>query len=396
MEIFLRNGHNVPWISKTASIERFVLPWTVRQELWTESLRQEHSGISTDIMLFSDLGLSLTHHYSVYRGGLSHAAFRRDYMTRLCALLPTPPSMNGKPTSSPEAEQGATPRSKRRVHRPFRPVRVMSAAVGELPVLTIQDPADVFGASVIDCRPPVLPVSIPLRALSPTTIENARGASAFNPSRTEGQSIMDMDTNEITICRIVGFPWNDPGTDLEDELPTPASSPVQCTTPAVITGEAEGPQEFSDNFDLDLAKDVSVMPTMVSPILEVTEIAEYATPEVPTTETITESPGLELPQVTSWIPQYSPISTTGSMGGEDRPMSTVQSSPYLPMVTAAPPTGCPETLDQFLPIVTSPLVELSESSGREDTIKKAETEMSLVEGSGESPPVVGRQADQFG
>ena len=77
-------------------------------------------------------------------------------MTWLRAPLPTPPSMNGEPTSSPEAVQGATPRSKRRVHRLFRPVRVMSAAVGELPVLTLQDPADVVGASVIDCRPPVL------------------------------------------------------------------------------------------------------------------------------------------------------------------------------------------------------------------------------------------------
>ena len=226
-------------------------------------------------------------------------------MTRLRALLPTPPSMNGEPASSPESVRGATPRSKR------RPVRVMSAAVGELPVLTIQDPADVVGASVIDCRPPVIPVSIPLGALSPTTIENVRGASAFNPSHTEGQSIMDMDTNEIT---------NDPGTDLEDELPTPASSPVKCTTPAVMTDESGGPQEFRDTFDLDLAKvllDVSVIPTMVSPILERTEIADYAAPEVPTIDTIAESPGSALPQMTSWIPRYSPISMTASVGGED-------------------------------------------------------------------------------
>ena len=111
MEHF-RNGHDVPWISRIASIERFVPPWTVRRELWTELLRQEHSGISTDIMLFSDLGLSLTHHYRVYRGGLPHAAFRGDYLTRLRALLPTPPSTNGEPASSPESVRGATPRSK--------------------------------------------------------------------------------------------------------------------------------------------------------------------------------------------------------------------------------------------------------------------------------------------
>ena len=41
---------------------------------------------------------------------------------------------------------------------------------------------------------------------------------------------------------------------MEDELPTPASSPVQCTTPAVMPVEPGDPQELGDNFDLDLAK----------------------------------------------------------------------------------------------------------------------------------------------
>ena len=184
-------------------------------------MRLEHSGISTDILLFSELGLSLTHHYRVYRGGLPHAAFRSDYMARLRALLLTPRSTTGEPASPPETGRGATPRSAKRSHRLSRPVRLMSEAVGELPLLTVQNPADMVGATVIDCRPPGLPVSIPLSALNPGTLENARGTSGFNPSRGEGQSIMDMDTNEITINRIVGFPWNDPGTDVEDELLTP-------------------------------------------------------------------------------------------------------------------------------------------------------------------------------
>ena len=34
----LRNGHDAPWISKTASIEKYTPPWTVRRELWTDSL----------------------------------------------------------------------------------------------------------------------------------------------------------------------------------------------------------------------------------------------------------------------------------------------------------------------------------------------------------------------
>ena len=293
----LRNGHDVPWISKTDSIERFAPPSTVRRELWTESMRLEHSGISTDILLFSELGLSLTHHYRVYQGGLPHTAFRTDYMALLRALLPTPRSTTGEPASPPETGRGATPRSARRSHRPSRPVRVMSEAVGELTLLTVQNPSDMVGESVIDCPPPGLPVSIPLSELSPGTLENARGTSGFNPSRGEGQSIMDMDTNEIT-DRIVGLPWNDPGTDVEDELPTPASSTVQCTTPAVMPVEPGDPQELGDNFDLDLAKvllDVSVMPTMISPIEDsivssTTEVAEYAAPEIPTVETVTESP----------------------------------------------------------------------------------------------------------
>ena len=130
--------------------------------------------------------------------------------------------------------------------------------------------------------------------------------------------IVSQNARLITINRIVGFPWNDPGTDVEDELPTPASSPVQCTIPAVMTGESGGPQELRDNFDLDLAKvllDISVMPTMVfliedSVVIETTDIAEYAAPEDPTIETVTESPGFAVPQesgiVTGWVPRYSP------------------------------------------------------------------------------------------
>ena len=75
----LRSGHDAPWISKTASIEKYAPPWTVRRELWTDSLRVEHSGISTDMLLFSEVGLSLTQHYRVYKGGLPHAVFRTTW-----------------------------------------------------------------------------------------------------------------------------------------------------------------------------------------------------------------------------------------------------------------------------------------------------------------------------
>ena len=93
----LWNGHDVPWISKTASIEKYAPPWTVRR-----ALRVEHSGISTDILLFSELGLLLTEHYRAYRGGLPHAVFRTDYIERLRALLPPSRRPEGETASPPE------------------------------------------------------------------------------------------------------------------------------------------------------------------------------------------------------------------------------------------------------------------------------------------------------
>ena len=236
-------------------------------------------------------------------------------------------------------------------------------------------------------------------SFEPQNCRECEGDQWVQPLSHRRKSLMDMDTNEITINRIVGFPWNDPGTDVEDELPTPASSPVQCTTPAVMTGESGGPQELGDNFDLDLAR-VLVSPIEDSVVIETTEVAEYAAPEAPTIETVTESPGFSVPQesgiVTGWVPRYSPISMTSSVGGEARPMSTVQSSPYIPAVMAAPPPSCTETLDQFLPNLPSPLGVPSQSPGREDTTKEPETEVFVVEASTESPSAMGRQADQVG
>ena len=77
-------------------------------------------------------------------------------------------------------------------------------------------------------------------------------------------------------------------------------------------------------------------------------------------------------------------------------MSTVQPSPYLPPVMAAPPAGCTETLDQFLPNMPSPLGESSQYPGQEDMTGEPETEVFVVEASTESSSAMGRQADQVG
>ena len=161
-------GHDVPWEVKSASLEHFLLPWTVRRQVWVDSLKPQHSGISTDVLLFSDIHLSLVHHYRIHKRGIPHVAFRKNYMSQLRALLPLPvvqpvdgvlsPASTGprplRPAGSAEFV-GKSPRTTHRAKRRVRPVRVMETSVGDLPVLTLQDPSDVQGAVVFDFRPPL-------------------------------------------------------------------------------------------------------------------------------------------------------------------------------------------------------------------------------------------------
>ena len=100
--------------------------------------------------------------------------------------------------------------------------------------------------------------------------------------------------------------------------------------------------------------------------------------------------------MTSWVPRYSPASMTSTVGGKARPTSTGQPSPYLPPVMAAPPAGCTEILDRFLPNMPSPLGESSQYPGQEEMTGEPETEVFVVEAPTESLPVIGRQADQVG
>ena len=164
-------AHDVPREIKSASLEKYLPPWTVPRQVWTDLLTPRHSGISTDLLLFRDIGLSLVLHYRVQKRGLPHIAFRRNYMSQLRALLPlpavlptagvSPDSPNSSsmcPAGSPDAVV-ASPRTSRRTVRRWRPVRVMESPMQNVPVLTVQDPLAAAGAVVLDCRPPLLPVS---------------------------------------------------------------------------------------------------------------------------------------------------------------------------------------------------------------------------------------------
>ena len=155
---------------------------------------------------------------------------------------------------------------------------------------------------MIDCRPPLLPVSIPLDGMSRPTISGARDCVSYFPPEETAKSIMNMDTNEITINNIVAFPWNDGGTDVEDELQTPAVSPSQIVVPDIPPAGTDDPFSRGESFDLELAKvicEVSVLPPLVMPLVEVVTsdcatVADYAPPAVPPVESVLEVPGCSI------------------------------------------------------------------------------------------------------
>ena len=145
----IRGAHNVPGEIKSASLEKYLPPWTVTRQVWTDSLMPRHSGISTDVLRFSDIGLSLVHHYRVHKRVLPHIAFRRNYLSQLRALLPLPtvlPTAGGSPDAtcssllcaagSPDVV-GASPRPSRRAIRRRQPIRIMESPVQNVPLLTV-------------------------------------------------------------------------------------------------------------------------------------------------------------------------------------------------------------------------------------------------------------------
>ena len=224
---------------------------------------------------------------------------------------------------------------------------------------------------MIDCRPSLLPVSIPLSGLSPETISGARDCVSYLPSEETGQSIMNMDTSEISINRIVGFAWNDAGTDVEDELPTPASSPNQIVVPAIPPAGTDDPFGRGESFDLELAKvicEVSVLPSLVTPLLEVetsecATVADYAPPAVPPVESVLESPDYTVPEDSgcSWMPDFVP----GSDGTNTNEGGFLQSlREPLPPLTGTPPTT------PMVAVISSPL-GTQNSGGCESTPVKS-------------------------
>ena len=271
----VRGAHNVPREIKKVSLETLFPPWTVTRQVYTDSLTSRHSGISNDVLLFSDIGLSLIHHYRVHKRGLPHVAFRRNYMSQLRALLPLPtvlPIEGGSPnptcSSLPCAVESpdvvcASPRPSRRTIGRRRPIRVMESPVQIAPRLTVQDPLAAAGAVVLDCRPPLLPGAMDVSGMDLAEIQSSTMASEADtvpPEREQsfgGRDLLSLICPELGVA-----PRIDPGTDLEDELLTPTNSPVAAD---------HGVAPLSALADVDIEQvfgDVGSLPAMATPVCD--------------------------------------------------------------------------------------------------------------------------------
>ena len=158
-----------------------------------------------------------------------------------------------------------SPRRTRRAKRRMRPVRVVEASVCDLPVLTLQNPSDVQGTVVYDCRPPFLPVSLDLSGIGPLSgLSTVVSASMVVPLREDGLMISGVGSNELVVPELGVAPLEFLGTDLEDELPTPDGS--------LSTGAAQpevGPAPRGVDLELVQALlEVGVLPSMGTPIVD--------------------------------------------------------------------------------------------------------------------------------
>ena len=194
----VRYAHRVPEEVKNVRLEKIIPLWTVTWKVYTESLTSHHSGISNDILLFSDIGLLLTHHYRVHKKGVPHVAFRKDYMSQLRAMLLLPAAQlaqRGSPEpdcsgleESPEAV-GSYHRPSRRAFARRRIPRVREISTRIAPHLTELDPLATAGAMVFDFRPQVLTGAMDLSGLELAEIcSTTRASAATSPPPEREQS----------------------------------------------------------------------------------------------------------------------------------------------------------------------------------------------------------------
>ena len=82
----IQKKHSVPDSIEAANLGRRFPHWTVTRAAWHRALKPQVSGVSTDVVmvvLFSEHGSSLVHHYRVFGRSAAHASLRGTFMTKL-------------------------------------------------------------------------------------------------------------------------------------------------------------------------------------------------------------------------------------------------------------------------------------------------------------------------
>ena len=236
-----RARHRIAWIMSGG---RMMYHGTLNLPVWRSlfprgrfsvKFGRIHSGISTDVLLFSDINLSLALHYRVHKRGLPHIAFQKDYLTCLRVFVSQAAARSRRDMVSPVQSgpvsmrhahstelNSELPWKTRRALRRMRPVRILEESVGvEPPTLTVQDASDLQGAIVYDCRPPILPVSLRLEDIGPLPLHRTVvSASLAAPPLEDFMAIGGASPEGVAIPELGVAPLVDPDTDLEDELPT--------------------------------------------------------------------------------------------------------------------------------------------------------------------------------
>ena len=254
------NGHNMPGEIRRVSLEMLFPPWTVTRQLYEESLSAKYSGISNDVLLFSELGLSLVHHYRIHRSGRPHAMFHGKYLAQLRALLPVktiaptaggPSGTTCPPVASTTSRTdglGATPRPPRRRQQKQKQFRDTPDQIA--PRLMEQDPLMAAGAVVFDCCPALLRVSVDVSGIDMRAAWSAisPAESVLVPPEPEQQfgggggaaDLFDYISPELDVAQLP-----DSGTDLVDELPSPDGSPM-----VISHGVSRLPARLKEDVDL--------------------------------------------------------------------------------------------------------------------------------------------------
>ena len=179
-------------------------PWTVTRQLYAESLTAQHCIISNNVLLFSEVGLSLVHHYRVHMIGRPHAAFRGKYLAQLRSLLPvsTILSTAGRPSGAACSPVPSTARrmdvlvaTPRPPGRRRRQSRIIDTPAQTAPQLMDQDPWMVAGAVVFDCRPALLSVSLDVSGIDMPAVR-----SSIPPAKTDVVRPAHEQPFEVRIC----------------------------------------------------------------------------------------------------------------------------------------------------------------------------------------------------